>query len=505
MSQAQTPIDFRHNTQNVIPRVRAATQKNTRTAVVKRLQAVEQYGAAEFERLRQAGHDLRLHALMNLAKYLPMVEAQVIAAGGQVHWANDAEEANRIVVEIARAHNVKRITKVKSMLSEEIGMNDVLRDEGITAFETDLGEYIVQLEGSHPSHMTAPAMHLTKETIADLFREKLGVDAPPDPAVLTEIARGKLREEFLVAEMGISGGNFLIAETGTLVLVTNEGNGRMCTTLPPVHVAVVGIEKIIPDWESLGVMLNLLARSTTGQSLTSYTTCITGTRDGGPREFHLVLLDNGRTRILSDARARETLLCIRCGACQNACPVFSNVGGHAYGAIYSGPIGAILSPQLLGTKLAGNLPFASSLCGACAEVCPVKIPIPEILLYLRHRVVEGDAFAEPAAPQLLRTGVSVGMLTMRIPWIYEFGTQLLKYVQLPFKRGDWLPVLPQPLNRWTMTRPLPAFSADFRDWMRNRTPEGRAKNETRKIGIGLFAIGVVAAFLVLARKLWRAR
>jgi L-lactate dehydrogenase complex protein LldF len=286
--------------------------------------------------------------------------------------------------------------------------------------------------------------------------------------LLTEFARRKLRDEFLAADMGISGANFLVAETGTVVTATNEGNGRMCTSLPRVHVAIASIEKVIPDWESLAVMLKLLARSATGQKITSYSTLITGTWEGGPQEFHLVLLDNGRTRILADPLARETLLCIRCGACLNACPVYQNVGGYAYGWLYSGPIGAILSPQLLGTERAAALPFASSLCGACVEVCPVKIPITEILLYLRHRVIEGDRFGGPDVPATLRPAVGLGEVALDTPWLYEFGTQLLKVAQAPLRRGDWLPSLPPPVDRWTMTRPFPAFGADFRRWWRKR-------------------------------------
>jgi len=479
VSPLSTRIDFRSNSQRVSPRICAATQRNSRTANTQRAAAVEHLGVDRWEELRQAAHDLRLHTLTHLDEYLPLLETQVVEAGGQVYWANDAAEARRIVLGIAQRDNIKRVVKVKSMLSEEIELNDALRDADIQALETDLGEYIVQLAGSRPSHPTAPALHMTKEDIAALFREKLGVDAPPEPKVLTEIARTRLREEFLAAEMGISGGNFLVAETGTLVIVTNEGNGRMCTSLPPVHVAVVGIEKVIPDWNCLAILLNLLPRSTTGQQLTAYTTFITGVRDGGPREFHLVLVDNGRTRILQDERARETLLCIRCGACANICPVYNNVGGHAYGWVYPGPIGAILSPQLIGTKIAGDLPFASSLCGACADICPVKIPIPDILLHLRHRVVEGDEFAEPVAPPVLRAGASAVTLALRMSWLYKVGIQLLKFAQFPLKRGKWLPALPPPVNRWTMVRPFPAFGAAFRGWWHKRVASGEDDHESK--------------------------
>lgn len=468
MTVQTTRVDFRRNTQNVPPPIRAATLKNTRTAVLKRDEAAQHLGVDYWERLRQTAHEWRLHSITHLDHYLPLLESKVKQAGGQVHWANDAAEAHRLVIAIARQQRVQRIVKVKSMVSEELELNEVLRAAGFDALETDLGEYIVQLDGSRPSHPTNPSLHYTKEYIADLFQRKLGVDAPPEPIVLTEIARTKLREEFLRAEMGISGGNFLIAETGTLVLVTNEGNGRMCTTLPPLHIAIVGIEKVVPNWDAVAVLLQLLARSTTGQKMSAYTTFITGTRAGGPREFHLILLDNGRTRILRDTHARKTLLCIRCGACANICPVFQNVGGLAYDSPYSGPIGAILSPQLFGITRAGDLPFASSLCGACADTCPVKIPIPQILLHLRRRAVEGDTFAPPVAPMLVRAGARAGTVALAWGWLYELGTQMLKFAQRPFQRGEWLPILPPPANRWTLARPFPRFAADFRAWWRKQ-------------------------------------
>ncbi len=248
----------------------------------------------------------------------------------------------------------------------------------------------------------------------------------------------------------------------------------MSTTLPPVHVAVVGIEKVIPDWQSAAVMLKLLARSTTGSKITAYNTCITGVREGGPKEFHLVLLDNGRSRILADEIAREALLCIRCGACMNVCPVYNNVGGHAYGAVYQGPIGAMLTPLLMGTRIAGGLPFASTLCGACAEFCPVMIPIPEILLHLRRRFVEGDDFEGSSVPGLLKTATRAGCRIMGSPFLYRFSGHVARALQAPFRRGDWLPSLPPPLNRWTSARPFPAFRGDFRAWWRKRRAAGSA-------------------------------
>ena len=498
-------IDFRSNVQHVPPHIPPSVQKATAKFLGTRASVVNVVGEEQWQTLRQAGHDLRLHTITHLDYYLERLEESVTKTGGHVHWARDAEQARRIVLEIARERNVKRAVKVKSMATEEIGLNHFLIDAGIQTLETDLGEFIIQLAGVGPSHIIVPAVHLTKEDIAALFREKLGVDAPPDPIQLAAIARAKLREEFLAADMGISGANFMVAETGTLVIVSNEGNGRMCTTLPPLHVAVVGIDKVVPDLDSLNVLLKLLPRSATGQKMSAYTSFITGPRrtdaENGPQEFHLILLDNGRTRILQDEIARETLLCIRCGVCLNVCPVYNNVGGHAYGWAYSGPIGAILAPQLLGTQVAGDLPFASSLCGACAEFCPVKIPIPEILLRLRHRVVEGDPVGGPSASPVLRAAAEVGGWTLGRPWLYELGTQLLKVVQAPLRQDGWLPHLPPPLNRWTMSRPLPAFDASFRDWWRDRTPKGRKRNLERKLGLGVLTLGSAALIVwLLGRK-----
>jgi len=461
-------IDFRENSRNASPAVVAATQNSTRTALRKRAEVVGEFGEARWQELRKAGHEIRLHALTHLDRYLAMVEEKVIAAGGHVHWAKDAGEAREIVLGLAAEHGVRSIVKVKSMVSEEIDLNPALEARGIRVYETDLGEFIVQLAGQRPSHITSPALHMTKEEIAALFCEKLGIDYCPIPEELTEYARKRLRPEFLNAGMGISGGNFLIAETGTLLIVTNEGNGRLSTTLPPIHVAVVGIEKVIPDWESAAVLLKLLARSVSGSKITAYNTFITGVREGGPKEFHLVLLDNGRSRILADKVAREALLCIRCGACMNTCPIYNQVGGYAYGAVYQGPIGSMLTPMLLGTKLAGGLPFASTLCGACAELCPVMIPIPEILLHLRKRYVEGDEFERSSLPGILKALAGAGRLVLGSPLLYRLGARIGRTLQAPLRRGDWLPSLPPPLNRWTSARPFPAFQGDFRGWWKNR-------------------------------------
>jgi L-lactate dehydrogenase complex protein LldF len=473
MSHAPGAIDFRANTQHVPPGMAAAVQKATGKFLGNRATLVEALGNDLWQTLRQTGHDLRLHAITHLDHYLEQAERAVTQAGGHVHWARDAAEANRIVLELARQHQVKKIVKSKSMATEEIGLNHAMQAEGIQVLETDLGEYIVQLLGVGPAHIVVPAFHLSKEEIADLFQKKLGVEAPSEPQQLTQIARMRLREEFLTADMGITGGNFLVAETGTVVMVTNEGNGRMCSTVPPVHVAVVGIDKVVPDWESLTVLLKLLARSATGQKLSSYTSFISGPprspAETGPREFHLILLDNGRSRILGAPETRETLLCIRCGACLNICPVYNTVGGYTYGWPISGPTGAMLAPQILGTEVAGALPFASTLCGACNDICPVKIPITEILLHLRRRVVEGDGIAEPVAPAVLRAAARTGAVALARPWLYRFGSALLKWLQAPLTSGGWIQKLPPPLNRWTMARPFPAFASDFRAWWRTRS------------------------------------
>ena len=470
MSDAPTYIGFEEYSEHVPVGIPSAVQQATDRFVSGRAARVAEL--PEWESLRQIGSDIRLHTIENMDAYLTRLEEKVQAAGGHVHWAQTATEANQIVLQIAEEHGVKTVVKSKSMATEEIGLNHALEAAGIQAIETDLGEYIIQLAGTGPSHIIVPAVHLKKEEIAALFSEKLDIHAPTDPIELARIAREVLREKFLQAGMGISGGNFLIAETGTLVLVTNEGNGRMCTTTPDLHVAVVGIDKVIPDWESLTVFLKLLARSATGQKLSTYTQFITGPRreegEFGPKEFHLVLLDNGRSSILKDPVGREVFKCIRCGACANVCPVYKNVGGFAYGWFISGPIGAILSPQMLGTQTARELPFASTLCGACAEVCPVKIPIPKILLHLRRRVAQGDVFSLPTVGAPLRTTANLASLALAQNWIYRIGTRFLPAIMAIFRRGDWIPHAPYPLSRWTQARPLPPFTAHFRNWWKAR-------------------------------------
>jgi L-lactate dehydrogenase complex protein LldF len=472
MSGTSAPIDFRRNSKAAPEAVATAVQHATTRLLENRAKVVGAFGDARWQAYREAGHNLRHYTIAHLDACLTEFEGRLTAAGGHVHWAQDADAANRTVLEIARTRKVRRAVKVKSMATEEIGLNEFLIGAGIETLETDLGEYIIQLAGVPPSHIITPAVHLSKEGIAGLFHEKLGVDTPPVPEQLTAVARGRLREAFLAVEMGISGANFLVAETGQLVIVSNEGNGRMCTTLPPLHVAVVGIDKVVPDLRSLAILLRLLARSATGQKITCYTSFIGGpslsAEEGGPRELHVVLLDNGRTRVLSDRVARDALLCIRCGACLNVCPVYRHVGGHAYGNAYSGPIGAILAPQLLGVGVAGALPFASSLCGACAEICPVQVPIPEILIHLRRRVVQGDAIDGPVVSPALRSGAGVAAAGLRSSRLYRLGSVGMGILQAPFRRDGWLDHLPPPASRWTGVRPMPAFSPGFRRWWRRR-------------------------------------
>ena len=362
----------------------------------------------EWEALRVAGAEAKDEALTHLGDYLEQLEASLTANGATVHWARDAQEANRIVLDIVRSKEVDEVVKVKSMVTQEIELNEALEAAGIHAWETDLAELIVQLGHDRPSHILVPAIHRNRSEIREIFLREMGTvgrpapdDLTDDPARLAEAARLHLREKFLRAKVGVSGANFAVADTGTLVVVESEGNGRMCLTLPETLISVVGIEKVIPSWEDLAPMLQLLPRSSTGERMNPYTTMWTGVHDGdGPREVHVVLLDNGRSHVLADRVGRQALRCIRCSACLNVCPVYERTGGHAYGSVYPGPIGAVLNPQLRGTAstIDKSLPYASSLCGACFDACPVRINIPELLVELRGQVVdEAGPTAESAA------------------------------------------------------------------------------------------------------------
>src|SRR5262249_38414771 len=339
----------------------------------------------QWEMWRTTAHQIKAWTMAHLDRLLVQFEHQSSARGGNVLWAEDAAQANALILDIARSHGVRTVVKAKSMATEEIALNHVLHDAGIRSMETDLGEYIVQLAGQRPTHLIGPAMHLSAAEIGKLFADKLGMAYTETPEALIAEARKRLRQDYLDAQMGVSGVNFGVAETGTLVVVENEGNGGLSMAAPPVHIAVMGIEKLLPRMADLPVFLNLLARSGTGQALATYTHLIHGPEP--PRELYVVLLDNGRTRILRDQASRQALYCIRCGACLNVCPVYRRAGGWAYGWVYPGPIGAVTTPHLVPLQLSGELPFASSLCGACQEACPVQIDIPHQLLHLRHEAV----------------------------------------------------------------------------------------------------------------------
>ena len=437
--------------------------KATSTIRAKREHAVAE--VPDWEALRDAGAAIKARAMATLPEQLERLEASVTRAGGVVHWARDGAEANAIVAGIAHDHGTRELIKVKSLATDEIGMNDALAEQGIEAIETDLAELIIQLAHEHSSHILVPAIHKNRAEIRALFErtiatgEHLGWEAKD----IAEAARRHLREKFLTVPMATSGSNFGIAETGTICVVESEGNGRMCTTLPEVLVTVMGIEKVLPEWQDLEVFLQLLPRSSTAERMNPYTSLWTGVRDGdGPREFHLILLDNGRTDVLADEVGRQALHCIRCSACLNECPVYTRVGGQAYESVYPGPIGAILTPQLRGLDQAPTLPWASSLCGACYEVCPVKIDIPSVLIHLRARVVKEEK--SHASPEHLAMAAIGKMFAS--PKRYERAQRLAKLGRGPLAHlAGSVPIL----SGWTAMRDLPDIpDQTFRDWWRER-------------------------------------
>ncbi len=424
----------------------------------------------DWEQLRTSGNAIKEHALRHLDYYLEQFEQNCIRAGGQVHWARDADEANRIIVGLVERHRAKEVIKVKTMTSDEIGLNHALEAAGITPHETDLADMIIQLGEDKPSHIVVPALHKNRTQIREIFLKKMGLsELGTEPQDLTNAARAYLREKFLRVKVGVSGANFLVAETGTVCVVESEGNGRMCLTLPDVLITVAGIEKVIPRFQDLEVFLQTLPRSATGERMNPYNTLWTGVHTAdGPQEFHIVLMDNGRTKVLADEAARQTLDCIRCGACLNACPVYRQTGGHAYGSIYAGPIGAILTPQLQGMEHSESLPYASSLCGACYEVCPVKINIPEVLIHLRGRIVrEHQHGLGNLAPE------NVAMQAMAITFAatnrYEAAQRLARIGQWPVVRKGMITSLPGFLGGWTDVRDLqPIPKQSFREWFAER-------------------------------------
>ncbi len=424
----------------------------------------------DWQLLRDAGQRIRAHTFEYLDTYLEEFERHCTAAGGHVHWARDGAEATRIVVQLAR-NETGKVIKIKSMTTEEIGLNRALEAAGVQPIETDLAELIVQLGHDKPSHIVVPALHKNRHEVRELFARTLNLpDLGDRPEDLTEAARVYLRQQFLHTPVAISGANFLVAETGGVCIVESEGNGRMCLTLPRKLIAIAGIDKVIPRFLDLEVLLQLLPRSATGERMNPYNSLWTGVHSGdGPQEFHVVLLDNRRTEVLRDPESRETLHCIRCGACQNACPVYRQTGGHAYGSVYAGPIGAILTPQLAMMHEGKSLPYASSLCGACYEVCPVKINIPEVLIHLRGRIVNEQ-------PKLVRAFDPEAAAMRAMQWIFmnhmrlKLAQWIGRMVQRPFiGRSGWIEKLPGILGGWTRTRdlrPLPAQS--FRAWFKAR-------------------------------------
>jgi len=416
----------------------------------------------EWQKLRELGNSIRENALRKLPELLEQLEANCTSNGIQVHWAETVDEANNLVLGIAQQHNVKRVVKGKSMVSEEMELNQFLGQHGIEALEADLGEYIIQVDHELPSHIIMPAIHKNKEQISRIFHKKVDSGTLAESAEeMTAIARKVLRQKFYEADMGVSGVNFAVAETGTLCLVENEGNGRFCTTLPQVHVAVMGIEKVLQRLEDVPALLSLLTRSATGQVITTYFNMITSPRKSGekdgPQEVHLILLDNGRSRIHSDNLLRDTLLCIRCGACMNHCPVYTRIGGHAYSATYPGPIGKILTPQIKSLNEAGHLVNASSLCGACVDVCPVKIPITEILLRLRHDIAENkrklpltdSGGLKAKTESLIWKGWAIVFSNPSMYRLKSLGISKMGNVT-----PDWLPLL----RNWTSVRSKPRFT-----------------------------------------------
>ncbi|MER5308545.1 lactate utilization protein B [Streptomyces sp. NPDC002773] len=467
------------------PTLRANLRHATHTIRDKRAAAVAELD--DWARLREAGKQIKDHTLRHLDRYLVQLEESVIAAGGTVHWAADADEANRIVTDLVKATGETEVVKVKSMATQEIGLNEALEAEGIAAYETDLAELIVQLGKDRPSHILVPAIHRNRGEIRDIFVREMSEWGRPAPAGLTDspaeladAARLHLRDKFLRAKVAVSGANFMVAETGTLVVVESEGNGRMCLTLPETLISVVGIEKVVPTWRDLEVFLQTLPRSSTAERMNPYTSMWTGTSEGdGPSDFHLVLLDNGRTDTLADEVGRQALRCIRCSACLNVCPVYERAGGHAYGSVYPGPIGAILSPQLRGTQseVDASLPYASTLCGACYDVCPVAIDIPEVLVHLRERIAQGGPVTREGDLVVLRPakGHAAERAAMRAarwalgrPGVLRAGQRLAARTRKLHPR-----TLPGPGKAWSATRDLPPVPAEpFRDWWQ-RTDGGK--------------------------------
>jgi len=437
------------------PALQAALERNAERRVVGWQKAQESLPDAET--MRSLAHQVRQQTIENLEQHLAQFTGQMRNNGWHVHRATDAAEACRLAIEIACEHDANVIAKSKSMLSEEVGLNRALEQAGLQAVETDLGEYIVQLRGEPPSHIITPAVHLRREDVAATFAEKLGMPYSTDVEAMTALARKTLRQVFLKSKIGFTGVNFGVVESGTLCIVTNEGNGRMVSTVPPVHIALMGLERLVPTLEDLALMLQLLPRAATGQVISTYVSLIQGPRGAGapdgPDERHLILLDNGR-RSLAESNMSEALLCIRCGACLNACPVFREIGGHAYDSVYPGPIGSVLSPELFGIRSYGHLSKASTLCGACREACPVQIDLPTLLLRSRGRYV-----SDVPQPPFMRTIIKLFTWLMLAPGRYRLAQRLASFAMrvLP-QRDGWRRSLPPPFSAWTRSRHMPSFA-----------------------------------------------
>ncbi|HTH42011.1 MAG TPA: LutB/LldF family L-lactate oxidation iron-sulfur protein [Terracidiphilus sp.] len=430
---------------------------------------------ADWQELRTSGAAIRDHALANLGTYLEQFEDRCTAAGGTVHWAADAAEARRIILSILKQESASEVIKIKTMTSAEIQLNPFLEAAGVKAYETDLAEIILQLGNEEPSHIVVPALHVNRSQVRDIFAQSMGLqNLSDDPKALTAAARSYLRKKFLTVPTAISGANFLVAETGAVAVVESEGNGRMCLTLPRTMITLAGIEKVIPRFQDLEVMLQVLARSATGERMNPYTSIWSGVTPGdGPQHFHVVLLDNGRSSILAKKTERQTLRCIRCAACMNSCPVYRQTGGHAYGSVYPGPIGAILTPQLMQMNHAQSLPYASSLCGACYEVCPVKINIPEVLLELRSQVVNQERRHPTKFFDPMYLGMRAANLAFSQAWLFHaaqfFGRMGLK---LFTGRDGWIHHLPSLGGKWTQTRDLRGLPKQpFHTWWAARQKE----------------------------------
>ena len=483
-------------------------RKNVRHATnviqAKRARVVQEM--PDWQELRESGKQIRQHTMRHLDFYLEMFERNCTAAGGVVHWARNAEEARQIVVGLVKASGANGVSpteviKIKSMTTEEIQLNKALEAAGIHAYETDLAELIIQLGHDQPSHIVVPALHKNRSQIREIFKREMklpGVDFSElggTPQDLADAARKFLREKFLRVQTAVSGANFLVAETGGVCIVESEGNGRMCLTLPETLISVAGIDKVVPTFQDLEVLLQLLPRSATGERMNPYNSIWTGVDKApsggdGPRAFHVVLMDNARTESLADEESRQTLHCIRCGACQNACPVYQQTGGHAYGSVYAGPIGAILTPQLMEMHHAQSLPYASSLCGACYEVCPVKINIPEVLIHLRNKVVkqQSSGFNILANPEVMALKAVAKVFQSEA--VFRVSQKMGRLAELPLSRKDgqgvgWIGWLPGMLGGWTQVRDLRVMPKQtFREWFEERAKTAPGRRSGDKAGEG---------------------